>query len=73
MSIPDRPANPGPFPVQHGYNTIKIQTHKYLDKPTPLAAQHGKAEEFIYSHTDREHQKKYGKMLFQFLIKTFCK
>ncbi|SGZ58711.1 CIC11C00000001941 [Sungouiella intermedia] len=72
MSIPEHPADPGPFSAQHGYNDIQIKTQKYLDKPTPLARKEGKAQEFINSKTDREHQKKYGKKLFNFLINAAC-
>jgi len=35
-SPPDHPQQPGPFPVQHGYADIKIETHKYNGNPSPL-------------------------------------
>lgn len=73
MSIPENPENPGPFGVQHGYKDLKVQTHKYSDKPTPIAGQQGKAEEFFYSKTDREHQKKYGKKIFQMILNAACR
>ncbi|GBL52016.1 hypothetical protein CAJCM15448_42900 [Candidozyma auris] len=63
ISIPEEPANPGPFKIQHGYDDIQVHTEKYSDEPTPLSGKQGK------------HQKKYAKegakrgfnMLFQFL------
>lgn len=73
MSIPQQPSNPGPFLVQHGYADISFKTHSYLDQPTPFPGQQGKAQAFLYQHTDREHQKKYGKKIFNFLINTLCK
>lgn len=60
-NIPEQPSNPGPFDIQHGYNDIEIHTEKYDDEPTPLAGRQGKAKEFVNTHTDKEHQKKYAK------------
>lgn len=73
MSIPEEPAKPGPFDAQYGYTDIQFQTHKYLDEPTPLAGQQGKTQQFINSKTDKEHQKKYGKKIFNFLINVACR
>lgn len=74
-NIPEQPANPGPFKIQHGYADIKIHTEKYNDEPTPLAGKQGKAMEFMNDQFDKDHQKKYAKegakrgfnMLLQFL------
>lgn len=73
MSIPEKPANTDYFPLQHGYTEVHVKTHKYSDKPTPFAAKQSKANEFISGHTDRDHQKKYAKSLFNFLVNTLCK
>lgn len=72
MSIPEQPKTPGPFKIQHGYDDIEIKTQKYSDEPTPLAGKQGKAAEFFNEKTDREHQKKYGKKLFDFLLRFIC-
>lgn len=61
MLIPEKPQNPGPFNVQHGYGDDSAQPQLYQDQPTPFAGQQGKAQEFFNKHTDKEHQKKYGK------------
>lgn len=73
MGIPETPAEPGPFGAQHGYLDISFKTHTYSDKPTPFAAKQGRALEFVSTHTDREHQKKYGKQVFSFLVNFICK
>lgn len=73
MSIPEKPKNPGPFSPQHGYADIQIKTHTYLGEPTPLPGQPSKALEFISSKTDKEHQKKYVKKIFELLLNTFCR
>ncbi|OBA22471.1 hypothetical protein METBIDRAFT_39912 [Metschnikowia bicuspidata var. bicuspidata NRRL YB-4993] len=73
MSIPESPQNPGPFPAQHGYVDVQAKTHKYKDEPTALPGQPSKAQQFISSKTDRQHQKKYGKKALNFLMKTLCK
>lgn len=72
MSIAEKPANPGPFDAQYGYGSLKVETHKYSDKPTPILAEQSKAQKFINSHTDKEHQKKYGKKLFDVLFRAVC-
>ncbi|KAK6202611.1 uncharacterized protein RJT21DRAFT_118685 [Scheffersomyces amazonensis] len=72
MSIPERPSNTDIFPVQHGYGDIKVNTHSYSDEPTPLAGHENKVNEFISDHTDREHQKKYAKEIFGFLLRALC-
>ncbi|KAM9909324.1 hypothetical protein OXX69_005529 [Metschnikowia pulcherrima] len=73
MSLPETPKNPGPFSVQHGYADIQFKTHTYSDKPTALPGHQSKASEFVSSKTDKEHQKKYGKQFFNFLVTTLCK
>lgn len=72
MLLPEHPQNPGPFAAQHGYADIKFKTAKYRDEPTPLAGQQGKAQQFISSQTDKEHQKKYGKKLLNILVRAVC-
>lgn len=76
MSIPESPSNAGPFEAQYGYKDIKVKTHKYRDKPTPLSAKQNKASEFIASKTDKQHRKKYakeiGRRLFDVLIRQVC-
>lgn len=73
MAIPETPADTGYFEPQAGYVDVNFKTHTYSDKPTPFSAKQGRALEFISSHTDREHQKKYGKQIFTFLINFICK
>lgn len=76
MSIPEEPSERGFFKPQEGYANVKVKTHKYLDKPTPLNPSQGVAGDFIATQTDKEHQKDYakrgGKMLFGFLINFLC-
>lgn len=78
VSIPEQPANQGPFNAQHGYADINVKPQKYSDKPTPISphSHQNKASGFVSEHTDKEHVKKYeelgGKRLFNMLIGFLC-
>lgn len=71
--IPQTPQNTGFCNPQHGYADIEIKTINYSGNPTPFPREQGKINDFILSHTDSAHQKKYAKSLFSFLVKTLCK
>lgn len=73
MKIPENPKNPGPFEEQYGYKEIKVKMQKYHDKPTPTSAKQSKAQEFISSKTDKAHQKKYAKKVFDVIVRSLCK
>ncbi|CUM66263.1 uncharacterized protein PRCAT00003924001 [Priceomyces carsonii] len=72
MSIPETPSEKGFFSPQHGYSDLKIKTQKYSDKPTPIFAEQGKVNDFIASHSDKSHKKKYAKSIFNFIVKQMC-
>lgn len=76
MSIPEKPSNDGFLEPQAGYKDLKVKTHQYKDKPTPLSSDQNKAYEFIANQTDKEHQKKYakqaGKRIFNILLRNVC-
>jgi hypothetical protein len=62
-SPPDQPANPGPFPEQHGYNDLQIKTQNYSDDPSPLNPANAKGKSNIEKIYQDEKTKKAGNFL----------